>query len=170
MFRMRLSMTLPSGWQVESDGNTRRGVTLAKPLFNSQGDSQVRVSYGPMLPAEAEADPWISQVLSEGIPQGGKLEIISRDAIFTDTGFPMLLVVSVVKNAEGNPVEARISGFYAMLSAMAVAIAQAPSAELLKPHEEEIKNLLRSATPDWEAGLCTIAALYEGLPTLWETT
>ena len=38
----------------------------------------------------------------------------------------------------------------------------------LARYDEPAKTMFRAASPDFQTGLCTIAALYDGLPGLWE--
>lgn len=205
-------MTLPAGWAQrvphpasEASGQNLGGASGRSPVpatgRESAGGAQVAgpaaqprvsVSYGPMLPAQLDVDPWILRVLAENLPPGTQPVIAHREPAQTATGFPMLVVKTLLTRADGSVPEARLSAFYNMMSSCAVVVVRAiggpvspaapgspelaatPSgnasaAELLTEHEQAAREMFKSAVPNWESGLCTIAALYEGLPQLWET-
>ena len=201
-------MTLPAGWAQrvphpasEASGQNLSGAagraSVSAAGRESRGGAQVAgpaaqprvsVSYGPMLPAQLDVDPWILRVLAENLPPGTQPVIAHREPDQTATGFPMLVVKTLLTRADGSIPEARLSAFYNMMSSCSVAVVRAtgpvgpvssepPAApsdsasavELLTEHEQAAREMFLSAVPNWESGLCTIAALYEGLPQLWET-
>lgn len=208
---MWMSITLPAGWAQrvphpasEASGQNLSGAagraSVSAAGRESRGGAQVAgpaaqprvsVSYGPMLPAQLDVDPWILRVLAENLPPGTQPVIAHREPDQTATGFPMLVVKTLLTRADGSIPEARLSAFYNMMSSCAVVVVRAtgpvspaapgspePAAtpadsasavELLTEHEGAAREMFKSAVPNWESGLCTIAALYEGLPQLWET-
>jgi hypothetical protein len=180
---MRLSMTLPEGWGPVVSGAegllefAELGPAAALLIVAPTTEPRLRLYYGPLLPVPlaGESESFIERVLADGVRPGEKLVIKRRGPNQTVSGYPMLLVHSTLEDAGGATVEARLTAFYNLLSVNAIALArlrtdgnQAPILELYQHHEESLNTLLRSAAPDWEAGVCSIAALYEGMPNLWE--
>ena len=197
---MWMSMTLPAGWaqRVPHPSGEASGPNLSSAagrevrgraqVAGPAAQPRVSISYGPMLAAQLEVDAWILRVLAENLPPGTQPVIAHKEPAQTATGFPMLIVKTLITRADGSIPEARLSAFYNMMSSCSVAVVRAtgpvgpvssepPAApsdsasavELLTEHEQAAREMFLSAVPNWESGLCTIAALYEGLPQLWET-
>lgn len=175
---MRLVLPLPDGWNsltaLSPDLNTDVVQRIAPSV-----EPRVTVQYGAMVDSPLDGERWIKGILSEALPQSCQLVEEKRAPNQTVTGYPMQIIYTTIIDASGKIVEARMTALYAMLSHNAAAVLavcrsddrsdeSVDLVELRGRYEEPAKTLFRAASPDFETGLCTLSALYEGLPGLWE--
>ena len=167
---MRLALTFPESFsQLPGDAN---GVVNYAP----EDQQRLTVSIAPMEPTPLDGEAYITRVLAQDLPKDAQLVIQRRVANQTVTGFPMLLIHSEFRSADGSLFETRFTAIYSMLAVNAAAFMRARNSDdgkhsasaLFNQYEETVKTILRSAVPEWETGVCTISSYYEGLPALWE--
>jgi hypothetical protein len=184
---MRLVLPLPDGWKNLADlatGEPAQASQRISPLV----EPRLTVHYGVMVPSPLDGESWMQEILGEELPAGCRLVEQRRAPNQTVTGYPMQIVYSTIVDAADKLVEARMTAFYAMLSYNAAAVLRIRAKsdgsddsddsddsdggddvnEILARYDEPAKTLFRAASPDFQTGLCTIAALYDGLPGLWE--
>lgn len=169
---MRLVLPLPDGWKLLTASSTDPVQRIAPTV-----EPRITVRYGAMVDSPLDGESWVKSVLAEELPASCKLIEDKRAPNQTVTGYPMQIVYSTVVDSGGKLIEARMTALYAMLSHNAAAVLRVcrsdendstDLAALSSRYEEPAKTLFRAASPEFETGLCTLSALYEGLPGLWE--
>jgi hypothetical protein len=182
---MRIVLPLPDGWKqlAGSSSEDERAASspdlpMAPQLMTPLVEPRISVRAGEMIPFPIDGDSWIEGVLGAELSPGGRLVVQKRAPNQTVTGYPIQIIYSDIIDDAGQILEARMTALYAMLSHNGSVVMRVrrsddardtrEPAELLTRYEEPVKTLFRAATPDFQTGLCTLSALYEGLPGLWE--
>lgn len=179
---MRLVLPLPDGWKnlAGTDATERPDAIFT---IGPSVEPRLTVRYGAMVASPLDGERWVQSVLGEDVPASCQLLEDNRAPNQTVTGYPIQIIYSRIVtqsgDASGKVVEVRMTALYAMLSHNAAAVLRVRRLDessddtkdllaILSRYEEPAKTLFRAASPDFQTGTCTIAALYDGLPGLWE--
>jgi hypothetical protein len=117
----------------------------------------------PLEPLPDDRKGWGDRVLRRGVPSGGALEQVGLANSATELGWPVTVIATVVRDADGNPIEHRLSGFFEFLLYGGVVVFHARDAETFAELRAHImERVIGQASPDLRGReLARIDELYD---------
>jgi hypothetical protein len=133
-------------------------VITADKIGNLEG---VQVVVGSLDPSKDIWKPWKQRALNLGIPKGGKVDVVKETPGNSTLGWSIETIESVVLDASGKTVEARITVLYFLLEWYSFVVVRAQPDKLAAERDRAL-TLLHSARPDWSRPeVAAIAQLYD---------
>ncbi len=152
---MYLALPIPSEWPIKHMAGQRVAIVpgAEKP--------DLLLHWGPLVLLPDEQKAWIHRTMRF---EAGKARLqVSGDSMEkTATGWPLRFVEATVLAAEdGAVLEWRLGAFYAFFEHGATALVRATNRDRYEEFAEQLKGILRRATPDWSGEIAALSQLWD---------